>query len=346
MRTSTRIRNGQFGKPTFITAGLNATVADPLGGGTIVINAVAGADFSTVYGVLFGSTPASSWTMNSPTRITAITPPMAVGVTTISLQAASGSVSNPFEIWAPSTPGSDTLFLDTPPPGAIPPYGTRGYTVTGGVGTWKARTNPSGPLSSYSNSGGARIAPAENPAGSPSFSLSIANEKLASIVGPNNFGQLLGASHAIPYVMALVLDVNSLPALNGYSLPFGDDNGTTGSCNIQWDWNGKPYHYYFDGVSRSASLGNNAIVVGRNIIIASRIPNGTVAAIDIEVNNVLSAQVTVGDLTPFGNTYVGTPIYSGSIYRTSASIKAVYTAQRNYTAAEKLKLYQWAISMH
>lgn len=63
--------------------------AGPPGGGTLVV--VTGSDFISVSGVSFGGTPASSFTVTSPTQLTAFSPPLATGVVDVVVTAAAGS---------------------------------------------------------------------------------------------------------------------------------------------------------------------------------------------------------------------------------------------------------------
>jgi hypothetical protein len=73
---------------TPVVSGLNPN-SGPTAGGTVVT--ITGTGFQCVTGVKFGTTPASSFTVNSPTQITATSPPGAAGVVTVTVTNCNGT---------------------------------------------------------------------------------------------------------------------------------------------------------------------------------------------------------------------------------------------------------------
>lgn len=80
------VQEAQFSAPPVVTA--LSPKSGPRSGGTHVI--IKGGIFTQATAVLFGSTPATSFTLDSATRITAVAPP-GTGTANVSVQTASGT---------------------------------------------------------------------------------------------------------------------------------------------------------------------------------------------------------------------------------------------------------------
>lgn len=98
-----------------VITGMSPTSGSEIGGKTVDIS---GNDLANATGVLFGSTPASSWSLVSPNVIRAVTPAHAVGQVDVTLQSAAGP--------SPSLDPSRFTYTTQPPPyvnGVSPTWG-------------------------------------------------------------------------------------------------------------------------------------------------------------------------------------------------------------------------------
>jgi hypothetical protein len=99
----------------------------PTSGGTSVV--ITGTNFTGVLGVTFGTTPAASFTVNSPTQITAVSPAQVAG--TVDIRVTNGAGTSPIVVADQFTYTAGAPVVTNVSPNAGPVGGGTTVTITG-----------------------------------------------------------------------------------------------------------------------------------------------------------------------------------------------------------------------
>jgi len=299
------------------TFSLSADLGDTLGGESVVIT---GVGFTGATAVKFGSTNAASYVVDSDTQITAVAPAHAAGSVGITVVTPGGTIGIlVYEFWDPTVPGSATSFLESPD-----------YAP----GTWTARLGP--------NFAEATFYPDNSPTGTPDF-IKANNDFLYTSTQTVTF--IGSTSHTAGCTFALVVDLTSLPTAGNYYYLWSDWNGTGAYTGVLIDDTGTAYMSFYDGSFASATQGG--MVVGRNVLVGRKVPNGANSLAYMQVNGVQGSSVARGDLTVAGGgVYLGQNPYSGGLYDFDGKMKAAVVAATNWSDVDVAKFHKWATARH
>ncbi len=301
---------------------LSISLGDPLGGDTVVITGTA---LFGATAVAFGATAATSFTVDSATQITAVSPAHAAGSVNIVVTTPEGSSSGTaYEFWSPAVLAPQAF------------WDGGNYTVA----TWATRSQ------AYATNLDATSATAPTPAnGNPDFIRANLDN-----LDPNAGVYLQQVVGQDDMAFAVVLDVDSISAQ-------ADDEKADGVITDHQMWlalllggaasNKAIFLYAQSGGDKKASI--TVPTSGRMVIIARKVSN----VMQISING--GVAWTTGDTCDAGLGGHSAPIHigwnrfaslTGAVGYFDGRMKALMAHNATISDANALKFYNWAAVRH
>ncbi len=322
-----------------VITSITQDLADTLGGSSHVI---AGTSFTGATSVFFGTTPATSYVVDSGIQITAVAPANSAGSQDVTVTTPAGtSNAQAFEAWDPTVPATPTYFAERPD-----------YAAPGGDGTFTGRSSLIG---DFTGPGGGVGSPSVS-SGAPLF----VRADTTRLLNSNTPDDLIGRDRTVGCTIAVVLDITSINAEGAHvydnEMVVGDTFQNTG---LYLGGSGADEAILDITISGSVdkqarvSLGT-APISGRRVIVAERDPMGTptpFVKITADSTPIWSNGDTLASDVDAGGTLVmGKSTYSvghgePTKYLDSA-IVAIVCVKSAWSNADVTKFFKWASARH